>query len=117
MALPIQRCWSRLRAVTLQWPAAAGYHAKPVPLNLSGVYIPDPSDPNAKKWHKGPAFEAKLYGRYGRASGVSPEQLWPRPEELQRIEGEEKEWYPSLGEMLSRVEAKEKEELKKKRER
>ncbi|XP_077326442.1 large ribosomal subunit protein mL64 [Lithobates pipiens] len=116
MALPIQRCWCRLRAMTLPWPAA-GYHAKPVPLNLSGVYIPDPADPKTKAWQKGPAFEAKLYGRYGSASGVSPERLWPSPEELQRIEGEEKEWYPSLGEMLSRVEAKEREEQKIKQER
>ncbi|CAI9536974.1 unnamed protein product [Staurois parvus] len=117
MALPIQRCWSRLRAVTLPWPAAAGYHAKPVPLNLSGFFIPDPADPKTKEWQKGPAYEAKLYGQYGSASWVKPEQLWPSPEELQMVVEEEKEWYRSLREMLSNVEAKEMEELMKKRER
>ncbi|XP_018429971.1 PREDICTED: growth arrest and DNA damage-inducible proteins-interacting protein 1 [Nanorana parkeri] len=107
MALPMQRCWSRLRAVTLPWPAA-GYHAKPLNLNLSGVYIPDPEDPKTKEWHKGPAYEAKLYGKYGSISGVKPEQLWPSPEQLQALEDEEKEWYPSLREMQAKVEAEEK---------
>lgn len=117
MALPMQRCWSRLRvAVTLPWPAA-GYHVKPLALNLSGVFIPDPEDPKAKKWHKGPQFEAKLYGRYGSLSGVKPEQLWPSPEQLQALEDEEMEWFPSLSEMQDKVEAEERELRMKEQER
>ncbi|KAM3926071.1 large ribosomal subunit protein mL64 [Leptodactylus fuscus] len=116
MALPMQRCWTRLRALTLPWPAA-GYHARPRTWGLDTIYKPDPNDPATKEWHKGPAYEAKLYGRHGSASGVRPESLWPSPEQLKAIEKEEKEWYPSLQEMLERLEAKDKEMLQKKRER
>lgn len=116
MALPVQRCWARLRALTLPWPAA-GYHARPRIWGHPKIYKPDPNDPDTKAWHKGPAYEAKLYGRFGSASGVNPENLWPSPEQLRAIEEEEKEWYPSLKEMQERLEAKEKELLRKQRER
>ncbi|XP_072255651.1 large ribosomal subunit protein mL64 [Pyxicephalus adspersus] len=116
MALPIQRCWFRLRALTLPVPAA-GYHAKALKMNMTGVYIPDPQDPKTKDWQKGPAYEAKLYGKYGSLSRVNPAQLWPSPEKLQEIEAEEKEWYPSLREMLDKLEAQEKELLQQKLER
>ncbi|KAG8550544.1 hypothetical protein GDO81_024112, partial [Engystomops pustulosus] len=116
MALPMQRCWARLRAVTLPWPAA-GYHARPRIWGLDNIYKPDPNDPNTKDWHKGPAYEAKLYGRFGSASGVSPESLWPSPEQLQALEDEEKEWQPSLREMQERLEAKDRELEKTQRER
>ncbi|XP_056425726.1 growth arrest and DNA damage-inducible proteins-interacting protein 1 [Hyla sarda] len=115
-ALPVQRCWLRLRALTFSWPAA-GYHAKPRILGLDTIYKPDPHHPDTKPWHKGPAYEAKLYGRHGSASGVKPESLWPSPEQLRALEEEEKEWCPSLGEMLERVEAKEKELQRIQRER
>ncbi|XP_075715146.1 large ribosomal subunit protein mL64 [Rhinoderma darwinii] len=116
MALPMQRCWARLRALTLPWPAA-GYHARPRIWGLDNIYKPDPNDPATKCWHKGPPYEAKLYGRFGSASGVNPENLWPSPQQLQDIEEEEKEWCPSLREMLDRLEATEKEELRKQTER
>ncbi|XP_068130399.1 large ribosomal subunit protein mL64 [Hyperolius riggenbachi] len=115
MALPMQRCWGRLRAVTLQ--CAAGYHAKPRTTGFGGMYKPDPADPDIKEWHKGPKYEAKLYGRYGSASGVNPESLWPSPEQLLLLQEEEKEWYPSLQEMLNNVKQREKEALQKKLER
>uniref|UniRef100_A0A8C5LKI2 Large ribosomal subunit protein mL64 n=1 Tax=Leptobrachium leishanense TaxID=445787 RepID=A0A8C5LKI2_9ANUR len=116
MAAPINRCCARLRAVTLYYPAA-GYHARPRRWGLSGIYKPDPQDPKAREWQKGPRFEAKLYGRHGSASGVDPAQLWPSPQRLRDIEEEEKQWYPSLQDMLDRVEAKEREVQKKKEDR
>ncbi|KAM9312064.1 large ribosomal subunit protein mL64 [Gastrophryne carolinensis] len=116
MALPMQRCCSRLRSLILPWPVAA-YHAKPRKLGLSGIYKPDPEDPNTKPWHKGPEYEAKLYGRYGAASGVTPEKLWPSPEQLRALQDEERETCPSLADMLERVEAREMEMLRKKQER
>ncbi|XP_075062828.1 large ribosomal subunit protein mL64 [Mixophyes fleayi] len=116
MALPMQRCCARLRALTLPWPAA-GYHARPRAWGLDRIYKPDPSDPETKEWHKGPAYEAKLYGRFGSASGVNPESLWPNQEQLRAIEEEEREWFPGLREMLNRVEAKEREMLRLKQER
>lgn len=102
--------------MTLPWPAA-GYHARARIWGHQNIYKPDPSDPETKAWHKGPAYEAKLYGRFGSASGVNPEDLWPSPEQLRAIEEEEKEWYPSLREMQERLEAKDKELLRKQRER
>ncbi|MEE6520415.1 hypothetical protein FKM82_018268 [Ascaphus truei] len=116
MAAPMHRCWALLRSLTLSLPAA-GYHAKPRIWGLSGVYKPDPRDPETKEWHIGPKFEAKLYGKHGEASQVDPEALWPRPEKLRELEEEEREWYPSLGDMLERVEAKDRELAKKKEER
>ncbi|KAG9473111.1 large ribosomal subunit protein mL64 [Eleutherodactylus coqui] len=116
MALPIQRCCSGLRALTLPWPAA-GYHARPRPWRAAGIYKPDPNDPETKPWHKGPAYEAKLYGRYGAASGVKPEQLWPSPVELRAAEEEEREWQPSLREMQQRLEAADRELERARRER
>ncbi|KAM4675337.1 large ribosomal subunit protein mL64 [Discoglossus pictus] len=113
MAAPLQKCWSRL---TLLWPAA-GYHARPRIWGLGGIYKPDPEDPRTKEWHKGSAYEAKLYGRHGAASGVKPESLWPSPEQLRKMEEEEKEWCPSLREMLEKVEAQEMELLRQKEER
>ncbi|XP_063302018.1 large ribosomal subunit protein mL64 [Pelobates fuscus] len=116
MAAPISRCCAHWRSLTLSFPAA-GYHARPRVWGLGGVYKPDPQDPRTKEWHKGPQYEAKLYGRHGAASGVDPSKLWPSPQRLREIEEDEKEWYPSLQEMLDRVEAKERELQKKKEER
>ncbi|XP_069803200.1 large ribosomal subunit protein mL64 isoform X1 [Dendropsophus ebraccatus] len=116
MALPVQRCWARLRPVTLPWPAA-GYHAKPRILGKDSIYKPDPNDPDTKPWHKGPAYGAKLYGRHGSASGVNPASLWPSPEQLRRITEEEKEWQPSLREMQERLEAKDRELQRQQRDR
>ncbi|XP_077118061.1 large ribosomal subunit protein mL64 [Ranitomeya variabilis] len=116
MALPMQRCWAGLRALTLPWPAA-GYHARPRIWGLGGIYKPDPNDPETKPWHKGPQYEAKLYGRHGSASGVKPESLWPSPEQLRAVEEEEKEWCPSLREMQERLEAKDRELARQEKER
>ncbi|KAM8972497.1 large ribosomal subunit protein mL64 [Pelodytes ibericus] len=116
MAAPMSRCWAGLRSLTLPWPAA-GYHARARIWGLGGVYKPDPEDPKTKEWHKGPAYEAKLYGRHGAASGVNPANLWPSPQSLREVEAEEKEWYPSLQTMLDSVEAKEREIQKKQEEK
>ncbi|KAM4039906.1 large ribosomal subunit protein mL64 [Anomaloglossus baeobatrachus] len=116
MALPMQRCWARLRTLTFTWPAAS-YHARPRRWGLGGIHKPDPNDPETKDWHKGPAYEAKLYGRHGSASGVNPEGLWPSPEQLRAIEADEKEWCPSLAEMQERLEATDRELARKQKER
>ncbi|XP_053573849.1 growth arrest and DNA damage-inducible proteins-interacting protein 1 [Bombina bombina] len=105
MAAAMRRCWTQL---TLLWPAAS-YHARPRIWGLGGIYKPDPEDPRTKEWQKGPAYEAKLYGRFGSPSGVKPESLWPSQERLREIEEEEKEWCPTLREMLDKVEAEERE--------
>ncbi|KAE8619999.1 hypothetical protein XENTR_v10010055 [Xenopus tropicalis] len=116
MAAPLYRCCARLRCLTLSVPAAR-YHARPRVWGLGGVYRPDPNDPDTKQWHKGAKYEAKLYGRHGDLSGVKPEGLWPSPEKLREIEEEEREWCPSLRDMLDNVEAKEREIERKKQEK
>ncbi|OCT59351.1 growth arrest and DNA damage-inducible proteins-interacting protein 1 [Xenopus laevis] len=116
MAAPLYRCCVRLRHLTLSVPAAS-YHARPRVWGLGGVYRPDPSDPETKKWQKGAKYEAKLYGRHGDISGVRPEGLWPSPQKLREIEEEEREWYPSLRQMLDNVEANELEMKRKQQEK
>ncbi|XP_061496009.1 large ribosomal subunit protein mL64 [Rhineura floridana] len=93
------------------------YNARPLWRQLGGVYRPDPEDPRTPPWQLTAAFEAKLYGRYGMASGVDPAQLWPTPAQLVEIEAEERTWCPSLREMLAALDAKEQEAEAKKRQR
>ncbi|KAG8441380.1 hypothetical protein GDO86_006931 [Hymenochirus boettgeri] len=116
MAAPLQRCYVRLRGLTLSVPVA-GYHARPRIWGLGGVYKPDPNDPKTKTWQKGPRFEAKLYGKHGDGSGVNPEGLWPSPERLREIEEEEREWSPGLAEMLHRIETQERDSQRKQQEK
>ncbi|XP_032067974.1 growth arrest and DNA damage-inducible proteins-interacting protein 1 [Thamnophis elegans] len=85
------------------------YNAKPLKLQLKGIYRPNAADPAAPAWQLTAEYEAKLFGRHGRASGVDPSRLWPSLEKLQEMEAEEKAWYPSLKEMQQSLEAKEKE--------
>ncbi|XP_005994205.1 large ribosomal subunit protein mL64 [Latimeria chalumnae] len=92
---------------------AAAYNPKPLPLNVSGFYLPDKKSETTPKWQKTPQYDAKLFGRYGEASRVDPALLWPDPEQLQEMEAEEREWFPSLQEMQKNITAQEK-ELKKK---
>uniref|UniRef100_T1J5P6 Large ribosomal subunit protein mL64 n=1 Tax=Strigamia maritima TaxID=126957 RepID=T1J5P6_STRMM len=60
--------------------------------------------------YKQKIIKAKYFGKYGVESGVEPGILWPNREELEKIKAEEKEFYPSLQEMMANVK-KEKEEM------
>ncbi|XP_006262378.1 large ribosomal subunit protein mL64 [Alligator mississippiensis] len=107
MAAPMERaCSWLLRAAT----PARGYRAGPLKYSLGGVYQPDPDDPSTPKWQLQPAYKAKMFGRYGSASGVDPARLWPSPEQLREMEAEEREWYPGLREMEAALDEKEREE-------
>ena len=53
-----------------------------------------------KKWHR------KLYAKYGKASGINAGVGWPTLEELDEIVEDEKEWDPSLAEMVANIQAK-----------
>lgn len=46
----------------------------------------------------------RLYGKFGRKSGLDPGILWPSKEEVQEQIEFEKEWEPSLKEMLRSIE-------------
>ncbi|XP_076844756.1 large ribosomal subunit protein mL64 [Brachyhypopomus gauderio] len=87
----------------------AGYNPKPLRLNLKDPYIPDKTSEKTPEWQKTEKFDRRLFGRYGRASGVDPVQLWPSPAQLQELIAEEQEWYPPPEELLQKIEAKENE--------
>ncbi|XP_043940600.1 growth arrest and DNA damage-inducible proteins-interacting protein 1 [Protopterus annectens] len=91
----------------------AFYRYKPLRVNITGVYIPDKDSEHTPEWQKEKKYDAKLFGRYGSASGVDPATLWPHPEQLREFEEEEREWYPSLQEMQHNIAVKEEEERKK----
>ncbi|XP_063150481.1 large ribosomal subunit protein mL64 [Candoia aspera] len=93
------------------------YNAKPLKLQLRGVYRLDSANPRTPAWQLTAVYEAKRFGRHGEASGVDPAQLWPTPEKLQEMEAEERAWYPSLKEMQQSLEAKEREAEAKQRQR
>jgi len=63
------------------------------------------------------SLKRQLYGKYGRKSGLDPGILWPSKEEVQEQIEFEKEWEPTLEEMLKSLEeeriAMEKERQKK----
>jgi len=46
------------------------------------------------------AYKRQLYGKYGRKSGLDPGILWPTKEEVKEQIEFEKEWEPSLEDML-----------------
>lgn len=111
----MRRAWLGLLRAAV--PAARSYHA-PLPRRRpGGVYRPDPDDPLTPAWQLEPAYEAKLYGRHGSASGVDPARLWPSPEKLQELEAEEREWFPGLREMEAALDKKEQEEERQRVER
>ncbi|XP_070597717.1 large ribosomal subunit protein mL64 [Erythrolamprus reginae] len=93
------------------------YNAKPLKLQLKGVYRPDPADARTPAWQLTSEYEAKLFGRYGQASGVDATRLWPSLEKLQEMEAEERAWYPSLQEMQQSLDAQEKEAEAKQRQK
>lgn len=92
----------------------ASYNPKPIKLKLREPYIPDKDSEKTPEWQKTARYDAKLYGRYGSASGVDPASLWPSHEELDKIIAEEKEWHPPLHVMLKNIEAREKQEAERK---
>ncbi|CAI5796260.1 arrest and DNA damage-inducible s-interacting 1 [Podarcis lilfordi] len=112
-ALLAPSCWragskmAALRSVRLALGGVRFYNARPLRRRLGGVYRPDPENPRTPPWQLTAAYEAKVYGRHGSASGVDPAGLWPSPEKLREMEAEEKAWYPSLREMQERLDAKE----------
>ncbi|XP_062975197.1 large ribosomal subunit protein mL64 [Elgaria multicarinata webbii] len=93
------------------------YNARPLRRQLGGVYLPDPADPQTPAFQLTAAYKAKLFGRYGAASGVDPAHLWPTPERLQEMEAEERTWHPPLREMEAALEEKEQAAEAKKRQR
>ncbi|NXR08969.1 G45IP protein, partial [Semnornis frantzii] len=64
-----------------------------------------------------PRTAARLYGRLGEASGVPVSQLWPNREQLRALEEEEREWEPSLQDMLAALDRREREEAQRRQER
>ncbi|XP_048348203.1 growth arrest and DNA damage-inducible proteins-interacting protein 1 [Sphaerodactylus townsendi] len=93
------------------------YNARPLRLRLGGVYLPDPANPRTPAWQLEAAYEAKLYGRHGAASGVDPARLWLSPEQLAEEEAEERELCPSLREMEAALDARERQEEAQRRSR
>lgn len=91
----------------------ASYNARPLKLNLKEPYIPDKDSEKTPEWQKTAQYDRKLYGRYGSASGINPESLWPNHKELDKIIAEENEWHPPLEVMLKNIEAREKQENEK----
>ncbi|XP_041852994.1 growth arrest and DNA damage-inducible proteins-interacting protein 1 [Melanotaenia boesemani] len=91
----------------------ACYNPKPLKLNLREPYIPDKNNVKTPEWQKTAQYDAKLFGRYGSASGIDSASLWPSHEQLDEIIAEENEWHPSLEVMLKNIEDKAKEETKK----
>ncbi|XP_066470364.1 large ribosomal subunit protein mL64 [Tiliqua scincoides] len=85
------------------------YNVRPLRRQLGGVYLPDPANPRTPAWQLEAAYEAKLFGRYGAASGVDPARLWPAPERLREMEAAERASCPSLREMEAALDAKESE--------
>ncbi|KAJ8254269.1 hypothetical protein COCON_G00208810 [Conger conger] len=73
----------------------------------------DKGSEKTPEWQKTTRYDRKLFGRYGSASGIDTAKLWPRSGELGALIAEEKEWHPSLEEILANVTAKKNEEEKK----
>ncbi|XP_054859550.1 growth arrest and DNA damage-inducible proteins-interacting protein 1 [Eublepharis macularius] len=119
MAAAVARCEAAafLGRWRLLLGGARAYNARPLRRRLGGVYIPDPSNPRTPEWQLQPAFEAKLYGRHGAASGVDPARLWPTPQQLAEIEAEERELWPALRDMEAALDVKEREAETKRRQR
>lgn len=91
----------------------AFYNPKPLHLNIKGPYIPDKNSEKTPEWQKTARYDRKLYGKYGSASGINPESLWPSQKQLDEIIAEENKWHPSLEVMLMNIEAREKQETEK----
>ncbi|XP_060946309.1 large ribosomal subunit protein mL64 [Limanda limanda] len=88
----------------------AAYNPARLRLNLRDPHIPDKLSEKTPEWQKTARYDAKLFGRYGSASGIDPASLWPSREQLDRIIEEEKQWQPPLEEVLRSLELQEQEE-------
>ncbi|XP_051573112.1 growth arrest and DNA damage-inducible proteins-interacting protein 1 [Myxocyprinus asiaticus] len=95
----------------------ANYNPKPLRLNLKDPYIPDKESEKTPEWQKTDKYERKLFGRYGRASGVDPTRLWPSHARLEELMAEEREWHPPMEVMLQNIAAREKERTERRMER
>ncbi|XP_038640632.1 growth arrest and DNA damage-inducible proteins-interacting protein 1 [Scyliorhinus canicula] len=105
---------SGLRPAGPQRTVQAAYNARRLGLDLSGFYLPQAGGP---EWQRGPRARRKLYGRWGSASGLQADALWPGPGELLQLRLHQAEWEPSLQRMQSDFRARELEEQKQRRER
>ncbi|KAL2101007.1 hypothetical protein ACEWY4_002768 [Coilia grayii] len=95
----------------------AGYHANPSRFNVKEPFIPDKQNERTPEWQKTAKHDRKLFGRYGSSSGIDPSTLWPSRAQLEEIIAEEKQWQPSLEEMLQNIAVKDKELADKRRAR
>ncbi|XP_067278608.1 large ribosomal subunit protein mL64 [Pseudorasbora parva] len=95
----------------------ANYNPRPLRLNIKNPYIPDKESEKTPDWQKTEKYERRLFGRYGRASGVDPAKLWPSHARLEELMAEEREWHPPIEVMLENIAAKEKEKAQKRMER
>ncbi|XP_060108426.1 large ribosomal subunit protein mL64 [Heteronotia binoei] len=93
------------------------YNARQLRLHLGGVRLPDPADPRTPAWKLEPAYEAKLYGRYGAASLVDPARLWPSPPQRALLQADEAALCPALAHTLAALRAARREEARRRRER
>lgn len=90
----------------------ANYNPRPLRLNIKDPYIPDKESERTPEWQKTEKFERRLFGRYGRASGVNPAKLWPSAARLEELMAEEREWHPPLEQMLQNIAKKQMEKEK-----
>ncbi|ESO09645.1 hypothetical protein HELRODRAFT_184006 [Helobdella robusta] len=70
------------------------------------VLTPDPNEVKPDyitAMYQKPALKKLLYAWYGKKSGINPGILWPSVEELKDIIEFEKEWEPSLQDMLAKL--------------
>ncbi|XP_051995883.1 growth arrest and DNA damage-inducible proteins-interacting protein 1 [Xyrauchen texanus] len=95
----------------------ANYNPRPLWLNLKDPFIPDKESEKTPEWQKSDKYERKLFGRYGRASGVDPTRLWPSHARLEELVAEEREWHPPMEVMLQNIAAREKERTERRMER
>ncbi|XP_001345133.5 large ribosomal subunit protein mL64 isoform X1 [Danio rerio] len=95
----------------------ANYNPRPLRLNLKDPYIPDKESERTPEWQKTEKFERRLFGRYGRASGVNPVKLWPSAARLEELMAEEREWHPPVEQMLQNIAERQMEKEKRRIER
>lgn len=95
----------------------ANYNPRPLRLNIKDPYIPNKESERTPDWQKTEKYERRLFGRYGRASGVDPTKLWPSHARLEELMAEEREWHPPIEVMLENIAAREKEKAQKRMER
>ncbi|XP_043091513.1 growth arrest and DNA damage-inducible proteins-interacting protein 1 [Puntigrus tetrazona] len=95
----------------------AHYNPRPFWLNIKSPYIPSKESEKTPEWQKSDKYERRLFGRYGRASGVDPAKLWPSHARLEELMAEEREWHPPIEVMLENIAARERERQQRRMER